>query len=129
MTTDMPSKISTAKLMLQILGWLSIAFGTGMMLLFFAGAAIFGSSKEDGAMIGSALFGAIGLGFGIFAIGFGVLHLFTASAIAERKSWAKVCAIILAVLHVMNLPLGTVLAVFIFIGMFSAEADIWFVAD
>lgn len=129
MSPDMPSKIGTAKLMLQILGWLSIAFGVGMMLLFFGGAAIFGASSESGAMVGSAVFGAIGLGFGIFAIGFGVLHLFTARGIAERKSWAKVIAIVIAVLHVMNLPLGTILAVFIFIGMFSAEADLWFEKD
>ena len=122
----MPSKIGTARLMLQILGWLSIVFGAGMMLMFFAGAAIFGAAADEGAMVGTAVFGVLGLGIGIFSIGFGVLHLITARGIADRKGWSRVCAIILGILHVFNIPIGTILAVFIFIGMFSDDAKGWF---
>ena len=123
----MPSKISTAKLMLQILGWLSIVFGACMMLAFFAGAAIFNMSNEQDAMVATVVFGVLGLGVGIFSVVFGVLHLVTARGIVDRKPWAKVCAIILAVLHVFNVPIGTVMAVFIFIGVFSDDAGTWFV--
>jgi hypothetical protein len=126
MTTDMPSKISTAKVMLQILGWFSIAVGAFLMLMFFLAGAIFGTASGDGA-VAAAIFGVLGLGFGIFAVGFGVLHLFTARGMVQRKPWAKVCAIVLAILHVVNFPIGTVLSVFIFIGIFSDEANTWFV--
>jgi len=127
MTTDMPSKINTAKLMLQVLGWLLIAFGAFFMLMFFGAGAIFRAAGEEGAAVGTAVFGVLGLGIGGVAVALGIFHLFTARGIVERKSWAKVSAIVLAVLSVMNIPIGTVLAVFIFIGMFSDDANAWFV--
>jgi Ni,Fe-hydrogenase I cytochrome b subunit len=124
----MPQKIKTAKLMLQIMGWLNIAVAVLLILGFVVGSIFLGMSGEKGAGIVGAIMGTIGFVIGILVAVWGILSLYTASGIQKKKNWAKILGIIIAILALPSIPIGTVLGVFILIGLFSPEADNWFEA-
>ncbi|OGF59553.1 MAG: hypothetical protein A2Y62_03680 [Candidatus Fischerbacteria bacterium RBG_13_37_8] len=122
----MPQKIKTAKLMLQIMGWISIAAAVILVVIFLAGSVILGTSGEEGAGAGGAIMGVFGLIFGIFMAAIGVLYLLTAKGIANKKHWAKIVGIILGIISLPSFPIGTILGIFILIGLFGQDADSWF---
>jgi hypothetical protein len=124
----MPSKINTAKVILQVIGWLDIATAVVFLLIFILGSAVLGLSGDEHALLGSVILG--GLGIAIFCITavLGVIYLLTARGIANKKNWAKVLGIILGILLLPGIPVGTVLGIFILIGLFSEEANSWFTA-
>jgi MFS family permease len=124
----MPSKINTAKVILQVIGWLNIATAVVFLLIFILGSAVLGLSGDEHALLGSAILG--GLGIAIFCVTAmsGVLYLLTARGIANKKNWAKIVGIILAILMLPWIPIGTVLGIFALTGLFSEEANSWFTA-
>jgi hypothetical protein len=122
----MPNKISTAKVILQIMGWLDIICAAGLFFIFLFGSVILGITVEKHAFLASIILGGIGLGISIMYIIFGVLYLITAKGITNKKSWAKIVGIILGILALPGVPIGTVLGIFILIGLLSPEANTWF---
>ncbi len=122
----MPQKIKTAKLMLQILGWINIGIAIILVFLFIGGSILIGISKQEGSGIASAILGSLGLIIGIIMIAMGIVCLLTANGINNRKNWAKIVGIIIAILSLTNIPIGTVFGIFILIGLFSQEAESWF---
>jgi hypothetical protein len=59
---------------------------------------------------------------------FGAIFLFTAKGISNRKNWAKIVGILLGVLMLPGFPVGTVLGIFVLIGLLSQDANTWFTA-
>jgi hypothetical protein len=125
---DMPGKIETARLVLRVLGWLSVATAVVLSMIFVFGSLVLGLSGKEQAVVGSAVLG--GLGRAIFAISLllAVLFLLTARGIARRKAWAKPAGMVLAMLMLPVFPLGTVLGIFVLIGLLGREAKSWFAA-
>jgi len=122
----MPNKISTAKVILQIMGWLDIICAIGLFFIFLFGSVILGITGEKHAFWASVILGGFGLGISIICIIFGVLYLITAKGITNKKNWAKIVGIILGILALPGVPIGTVLGIFILIGLLSPEANTWF---
>ena len=122
----MPSKINTAKVILQILGWLDIIFAAGLFFLFLFGSVILGISGKEHTLLASIILGVVGLGISLVSIIFGVIYLITAKGIARRKNWAKIVGIILGLLALPGVPIGTALGILVLIGLFSPEANTWF---
>ncbi|MCK4665459.1 hypothetical protein KAU33_01835 [Candidatus Dependentiae bacterium] len=123
----MPASLITARIVIQIYGWFLMIISVGAALVLFSmGILAFFQGGSDGVAAGFALFG-----FGIFLIiffgGIGFTANKAGKAIKERKNWGRIFGIILAILSVGIFPIGTLAAVFIFIGLFSRESEGWFI--
>ena len=122
----MPSKINTARTCLLVLAWLSAisaAFLAFMFLLLTLGV---GLSNQEGSGIGAIIFGGFGLIFTLVSAAFALLTFLTAKGIKEKKNWAKITGIVIAVLNILNVPLGTILGILILIGLIDDDATTWF---
>ena len=124
----MPSKVNTARIILKVLGWIKIVVAIIFLLIFVFGGALIGTSGSQGAVAGGAIFGVVGLVVAIFMAALGVVHIITAKGVADKKNWAKIVGIIIGILDIPNIPIGTILGIFILIGLIGDEADSWFKA-
>ena len=122
----MPGKVKMAKIVLQVMGWLAIVSAAAILLVAIFGSVIIGVSAEETPLLGSAVVGVTGFIIAVITLAFGVLYLITARGIADKKNWAKVVGIILAILSLPGFPIGTILGVMILIGLLSTEGQQWF---
>ncbi|MCK4665461.1 hypothetical protein KAU33_01845 [Candidatus Dependentiae bacterium] len=123
----MPAPLNTTKVVIQIYGWFLMIIGVVMTLVVFSmGLFALFQGDPDGVAAGIALICA-GVFFIIFFGGVGFFALKAAKAIQERKNWGKIFGIVMGVFIVAQFPIGTLAAVFIFIGLFSKESEGWFI--
>lgn len=54
---------------------------------------------------------------------FVLLLYFTRRAVLEGRSWGRVVSIVLGVLFLLNIPLGTILGIFMLIGAFDRDVQ------
>lgn len=89
---------------LAILYWIGAAFSAifGLMALF--GGSALGAL---GGMFGG-FFGAFVAVFGVVLIVLAALYAFVGRGLWQHKSWAKIVAIVLAVLSLLSFPIGTI---------------------
>lgn len=59
----------------------------------------------------------------IFAAAWAVFVFFTYRAIGQGRGWARIAAIVIAILALLNFPIGTVLGVLILIGAFDPDVQ------
>lgn len=97
----------------MIVAVLDIAFGAMGILVGIAGsAAVVGGgiiSQDKTAMRITSL---VGIGVVLFFLVTSVPKLIAGVGLLKRRGWARILAIILAVLDVLNFPVGTVIAVY-----------------
>ena len=123
---EMPSKIKTNKIIFQVLGWISIVFAVIMAIVFIFIGIGAGAGSDEGATSGIAFGTAGGIIALVVGVVVGIVYLITAKGIANRKNWAKIVGIILAVLALFNFPIGTALGIWMLINFFSDEGKEWF---
>ena len=122
----MPDKIKTAKVLLQILGWLKIISAFLVFITFLVVTFIIGVSIQEDAFLPGAIVGSVGILISTCMVIVGVVFLLVADGIDKKKMWAKIVGIVLGILILPAIPIGTVLGIFILIGLFSEEASTWF---
>jgi hypothetical protein len=122
----MPGKIKMAKVVIQIMGWLSVLLAVAFLLISIFGSVIIGVSAEESPVIGSLIVGITGFIMTVITVAVGVLYLVTAKGIVNQKNWAKVVGIVLGILALPAFPIGTTLGVLILVGLLSAESQGWF---
>jgi len=124
----MPKNINTARIILKVVGWVDIVLGIILFLMFLFSSFLVRNSPNipENSNIISLIVGGVGLLIAIIFAGFGVVCLLTTKGIEEKKNWAKVLGIIIGILYLTNLPVGTILGIFILIGLMSKEANLWF---
>ena len=126
-TGEIPQSIKTAKVIMQIYGWLLVIAGI-ILALVFIGMGIFAFSQgtRDSAAAGFfTLFMGIISGGIILVLGF--ITLKAAKAVEDRKNWGKVFGIIIGIFALTNFPIGTLLGIFILIGLLGKDSEGWFV--
>jgi hypothetical protein len=109
----------------KILGWLHIVMG-GISLVaglgiaaMFGGVAILVGASDAQAPAG--LFALIGLGIAAIMLITSLPTILAGVGLLRWRSWARILAIVLAVLNVLNFPLGTALSVYTFVVLFQPE--------
>ena len=122
----MPDKIKTAKIILQILGWLKIISAFLIFLTFLVVTFIIGVSIQEDAFLPGAIVGSVGVLISTFMVIVGIVFLLVADGIDKKKNWAKISGIVLGIMILPAVPVGTVLGIFILIGLFNDEATAWF---
>lgn len=122
----MPDKLKYARLCLLINGWLSAVGALFCALMFLILIIGFASSSDPDASSGALFVSIIGIVVVLLFAAAAAVSFLTAKGISEKKEWAKIAAIIIAVLTVGNFPVGTALGVFILLGVFDESAKSWF---
>ena len=123
---EMPSKIKTNKIIFQVLGWLTIVIGVIMGIVFIIIGIGAGAGGDEGAAVGAAFGAGMGIFMLILMVIVGIVYLITAKGIANKKNWAKILGIIMAVLSLFSFPIGTALGIWMLINFFSDEGKAWF---
>lgn len=100
------------------------AFLLGALILFgsLIGAGFveaFGDVPGLGALIGGA-----GILIGLLILAMAVPSVISAVGLLKRESWAKVWTIVVAVLNLLNVPLGTVFGIYAIWVMTRPETDV-----
>jgi hypothetical protein len=96
-----------------ILGWLHIALSAllvlaaGLVFVVVVGGGLFAGDAEATAI--TSLVGTIMAGFLLVLAAPGIV---AGIGLLKRKPWSRVLAIVLAILNLVNFPLGTVIGVY-----------------
>jgi len=106
----------SAKSHLQIVAGLNIAAGALYLLialLIFAFFGVIGGVVAANGELGAgSLIGFIAAFVGIFLAALGLPSIIAGWGLFLGKEWARVLTIVLAILHLPNVPIGTALGVY-----------------
>ncbi|HUJ13379.1 MAG TPA: hypothetical protein VL284_06250 [Thermoanaerobaculia bacterium] len=106
----------------RTLGWLYIIYGGILDVLAIVLFLILGGA---GALSGDrqAFFvtSAVGIGVGAILLVISIPGIIAGIGLLKFQQWARVLALVLAVLHVLSFPLGTALAVYAFWVLLNAQ--------
>lgn len=112
-----------------ILGWLHIALN--ILVLFVAAFVfmiLFGTGIVSGDMEAMRILTIVG----VFVTGFlaviALPGLLAGWGLLKRKSWARLLAVVLGFLNLMNFPLGTILGVYTIWALLQDGASDYFAA-
>jgi len=116
----------TAKEHNQTLGTLYFVYGAvhGLTLLGLLGLVlIFKFASAAGDLLSASLMIAGAIGFVLLMLLVGVLPLIVGLGFRKRRSWVKPLGIALAVISLVNIPIGTALGIYT-IKFFRSEAGV-----
>ncbi len=123
---------------IKILGFLYLFFhalqlfgGIIVMLVFFAGTAVFGiaTSGSGHGMEGlaiSPLTSALGFALGTCFIAVAIPGLIGGIGLLRGRRWARVLVIVLGALNLLNFPLGTALGIYTLWALLNTDSDQYF---
>jgi hypothetical protein len=108
-----------------VLGALGIVAAIFCLLIFGGAAGIVGivAHHEPDARIAVPILGAIGVGVFLFLLVVSLPGIIAGYGLIHFRPWARILAIVLSALNLMNFPLGTLIAVYGLWIMLSAETE------
>jgi hypothetical protein len=120
---------------IKVLGIIHIVFGAFglalafLVLLLFGGIAGFvGFSGEEGAFVAAPVVGIIGtLLFLVMAV-LSLPGIVAGIGLLGFRPWARILAIIVSAVHLLNVPLGTLVGVYGLWALLSRETEALFSA-
>lgn len=99
----------------RILAWLYIIYGAIIDVVALIVFAILGGA---GALSGDRnaflITGAVGVGIAVILFIVSVPGIIAGIGLLKFQQWARILALVLAVLHVLSFPIGTALAIYAF---------------
>lgn len=115
-------------LIMQVLGLLMLPFIGPMLNAIFSSMASDPSSGVTTADLGMMRMFTGGMLWVSFLIGalWAAFIYFAWRAAQQGKSWARIAAIVMGVLNLLNFPIGTILGVFLLIGAFDQDVQRYF---
>lgn len=120
---------------LKILAAFHIAFGligltaALVMLLLFggaAGAASFAAVDQPEAWIAVPILSIIGSVLILIALTLSIPGIIGGWGLIKGKGWARILMIVLSALHLVNIPIGTILGIYGMWVLLSKETDLLF---
>lgn len=119
----------------KVLGWLFIVFSAFYVLLAFGSsmilgmlAALVGAQGGEDAAIGASVLGFTGAAAFVFWLCLGIPGLLAGYGLLTLKPWARILAIILSAIRLINIPFGTALGIYGLWVLFNKETEAMFSA-
>ena len=103
-----------------ILGILGAVLGLGLFALIFGAGVV---SQDPNAIF---VTGTIGVALAIFFLVLSVPSILAGIGLQKRRNWARVLAIILAILNLFNFPLGTAIGVYAMWALMNQQSQSYF---
>jgi hypothetical protein len=117
----------------KVVGWLFIVFGAVYVLLAFGSSMLLGllativsSQGGEEAMVGASILGFTGAAAFVFWLCVGVPGIIAGYGLLKLRSWARVLAIILSAIRLINVPIGTALGVYSLWVLFHKDTEALF---
>jgi hypothetical protein len=99
----------------RILGWLFIVYSAIIDVIALIVLAVLGGA---GALSGDRqafmVTGAVGVGIAIFLFLISIPGILAGLGLLKYQQWARILALVLAVLHLFSIPIGTALGIYAF---------------
>jgi hypothetical protein len=122
----MPGKVGTARCVFRVIGTLGLITAAAVLGIILYGSLILHLTREEHALLGSAILGGLGLILIIAAFVLGALALLVAVGITRRRMWGRIGGFVLGGLMLALFPIGTVLGLFVLTGLSGGDAKSWF---
>lgn len=114
---------------IKVLGWLHIVLNIfavigGALLIIgglFLGAGASAAARDAAPAF---IFGGLGWLLGLFFIALGLPGVLLGYGLLTNKSWSRPLGIVLSILHLLNIPFGTLLGIYGLIVLFNDESRI-----
>ncbi|MGE3342718.1 MAG: hypothetical protein AB7L71_04705 [Vicinamibacterales bacterium] len=117
----------------KVLGWLFIIFGVFYVLLAFGSsmimgllATIVGSQGGEDAAVAVPILGLVGAAGFFFWMLVGIPGIITGWGLLNYKPWARIVAIILSAIRLINVPVGTALGIYGLWVLFNKDTEALF---
>jgi hypothetical protein len=117
----------------KVLGWLFIVFSAFYVLLAFGSsmilgmvAAFVGSQGGDDAALGASIVGMTGAVAFLFWLCLAIPGFLAGYGLLTIKPWARILAIIISVLRLIDIPFGTALGVYGLWVLFNKDTEAMF---
>ena len=97
-----------------IFGLLGLVGALAILLIFGGGAAAasFATTQDPDAWVALPIIGIVGSVLFLIALTLSIPGIITGWGLLRRKPWARILGIVLSVLHLVNFPFGTLLAIY-----------------
>ncbi len=112
----MEQHIRLLGILFVIWGIISLCFGLFLFALFLGGGILAGSDEAF------AILTIIGIVASCFSIMTGIPELIGGWGLLQKRQWARIVVIIMAVINVISPPFGTALGIYAFWVLFNPEA-------
>lgn len=119
----------------KVLGWLFIVFGVFYVLLAFGSSMVMGlvatfvaSQGGEDAAIGASVLGLTGGAVFIFFLCLAIPSILAGWGLLSYKPWARILAIVLSVIGLINIPMGTMVGIYGLWVLFHKETETLFSA-
>ena len=108
-----------------VVGWLLIVGHAIFLLLgMFVFVLLTGIGIASGEREATAILGIVGTAVGLLLVVLGIPGLVAGAGLLARKSWARILAIVVSILGLVNFPIGTVIGMYtLFVLMQDAVAE------
>ena len=118
----MQSHVKILGILHIVFGSLGILLGLGMLALFGGIAGVVGmNASSDEAAVAIPILGAIGGLIALFALVLSVPAIIAGIGLLSFKPWARILAIVISILDLINFPFGTILGFYGIWVLFSRE--------
>lgn len=108
----------------QILGWLFIVYSAVLLLIAaFVFLIVGGAGVLSGDRLAMLITGAVGTAIAVVFLILSLPGLITGFGLLKFRQWARIVAIILAVLNLLHFPLGTALGVYALWVLLNAQTQ------
>lgn len=97
-----------------------------LAVMFGGVAGILQSTGEADALKAIPIVGIVFLGIGAFIVLLSIPGLVAGYGLLQLRSWARILALILGALNLLNFPIGTALGAYTFGVLLSRESDALF---
>jgi hypothetical protein len=113
-----------------ILGGLGVLAGLAF-LMFFGGiaAVVGGHAPQDDAAVAVPILGLLGGFLFLLFLVICIPAVIAGWGLLQYREWARILAIILSVLHLLNIPIGTAIGVYSLWVLFNGETQRLFTAS
>ncbi len=109
---------------ISVLYWIGAALGVIFGLMMLVGGSAVGMM---GSLVGGGVFGGLIAVMGVVMIVLAALGAFVGYGLWRYKSWARIVAIVLAVIGLLSFPIGTIInAVILYFVAFNKDVKALF---
>lgn len=117
----------------KVLGWLFVVFGVFYVLMAFGSsmllgflAAIVSTQGGEDAAVGASILGFTGAAAFVFWLCVGIPGVLAGYGLLTLKPWARILAIVLSAIRLINIPIGTALGVYGLWVLFQKDTEALF---
>ncbi len=118
---------------IKVLGWLSIVFGIFYVMLAFGSSMVLGmvaaavaSQGGEDAAVGAGILGLTSGAVFIFFLCLAIPSMLAGWGLLSFKPWARILAIVLSVIGLINIPIGTMVGIYGLWVLFNKETETLF---